>query len=862
MNKMENYTPMLAQYHSIKKKYSDCLLFFRLGDFYEMFYEDAKIASKILDLVLTTKSAGQSGKIPMCGIPYHAADNYISKLIKNGYKVAICEQVEDPKKAKGIVKREVIRVLTSGTYIDETSPEARYLFSLYIDEGIFGYSFIESGGSVIYANETREQTKIIETIFKLPVYEIIYPESKREKIKELFSNPLLKLKNITLTEIEDWHFNYDISKKTILETFKVAGLSGFGIEELTYAQRSIGPLIDYLKETNKTNLHHIDRISFYNDNEFVYLPSCAIKGLEIEDLIKIIDRTKTPMGKRLLKHWVLHPLTDIKEINKRLEIVEYLIKNKNLREKVKEILKDIRDTEKSLSKISYGYGSVKDIIEIKKLLKKWNEFLENCKEIFEKFDYFEIEDIPDLRNLLEKSIDENLPSINFEGKVIKTGFNEEIDRLREIKENSENYLTKYQEEEIKKTGINSLKIGYNKVFGYYIEITKPNLKLVPPDYIRKQTLVNAERFTTIKLKEFEEEILTAEEKIKLIENEIIEKVKEEILKNSHIINMINTNISKLDVLLSFSEIAIENNYTKPEVNKGTIIEIKEGRHPMVEKSVEEFIPNDTYLDTSENHLLIITGPNMAGKSTYIRQVALIVLLAQIGSFIPAKYGKIGYVDKIFTRIGAQDELTKGQSTFMVEMSETAEILNNLTERSLIIIDEIGRGTSTYDGFSLAWSVAEFLYKKRVRTLFATHFHEITALGKYRGVKNYNVEVKKYGEEIIFLHKIMEGATDESYGIYVAKIAGIPENVIKRADEILSKLELEGTIKDKIIEEIEVEYPSLFSFEEKNKFDILKEEIKKFEGIKNELKNIDINNLKPVDALLKIKEIKEKLNGKS
>ncbi|MGB9677285.1 MAG: DNA mismatch repair protein MutS, partial [Candidatus Ratteibacteria bacterium] len=819
----ENYTPMLIQYHSIKKKYPDCLLFFRLGDFYEMFYEDAKIASKILDLVLTSKNAGKSGKIPMCGIPYHSADTYISKLIKNGYKVAICEQVEDPKKAKGIVKREVIRVLTSGTYIDELNPDARYLFSLCPEEK-YGYSFIESGGSIIFANECSDRIKLIETIFKLPVYEVIYPESKDKEIEEIFSNPLLKIKNITLTCIDDWHFNYEISRKTILETFNVANLSGFGIEDMVIAQRSIGPLIDYLKETNKSNLLHLDRISFYNESEFVYLPSSAINGLEIEKLIEILDKTETPMGKRLLKYWVLHPLKNIKEIEKRHGIIETFVKDKKIKEKLKNIIRDIRDTEKSLTKISYGYGSVKDIIEIKRMLNKIPQLLEEGKEIFEKFDYFEIEDIPELRNLLENAIEENIPSVNFEGKVIKKGFNEGIDRLREIKESSENYLAKYQEEEIKRTGINSLKIGYNKVFGYYIEVTKPNLKFVPPDYIRKQTLVNAERFTTTKLKEFEEEILTAEEKIINLENEIIEKVKDEILKNSHKINLANSTISKIDVLLSFAQVSVENNYTKPVVDKSYVIDIKEGRHPIVEKSVEEFVPNDTYLDTSENHLLIITGPNMAGKSTYIRQVALIVLLAQIGSFIPAKYGKIGYVDKIFTRIGAQDELTKGQSTFMVEMTETAEILNNLSDRTLIILDEIGRGTSTYDGFSLAWSVAEYLYRKKVRTLFATHFHEITALGKYKGVKNYNVSVKKSGDNIIFLHKIKEGATDESYGIYVARLAGIPENVIRRANEILSKLELEGAIKDKIIGEVKVEYPSLFSFEEKDKIDNLKEEI--------------------------------------
>ncbi|MCM8818740.1 MAG: DNA mismatch repair protein MutS [Candidatus Omnitrophica bacterium] len=856
----ENYTPMLIQYHSIKNKYPDCLLFFRLGDFYEMFYEDAKIASKILDLVLTSKNAGKSGKIPMCGIPYHASDTYISKLIKLGYKVAICEQVEDPKKAKGIVKREVIRVLTSGTYIDETNPDARYLFSLCPDEISFGYSFIESGSSTIFTNQTENEIKLIETIFKLPVYEVIYPESKKNKIKEIFSHPLLKMKNITLTELDDWHFNYEISKKTVLETLNVSSLKGFGIENLYSAQKTIGALIDYLKETNKSNFIHIDKISFYNEREFVYISPSAINGLEIEKLIEILDNTKTPLGKRLLKYWVLHPLVDLKEIKKRQEIVEILIKNKSLRENIGNILSDIRDTEKSLSKISYGYGSIKDIVEIKKLVRKIPQIFDKAKEILEKTDYFEICDVVELRNLLDKAIDENIPSVNFEGKIIKTGFNEEIDRLREIKENSEKYLAKYQEEEIKRTGINSLKIGYNKVFGYYIEITKANLKFVPGDYIRKQTLVNAERFITPELKEFEQEILTAEEKIITLENEIIEKVKEEILKNAHEINILNSTIAKLDVLLSFANISIENEYNKPLIDESFIIEIKEGRHPVVEKAVAEFIPNDTYIDRN-NHLLIITGPNMAGKSTYIRQVALIVLLAQIGCFVPAKSAKIGYIDKIFTRIGAQDELTKGQSTFMVEMTETAEILNNLSERTLIILDEIGRGTSTYDGFSLAWAVAEFLYKTKVRTLFATHFHEITALGKYKGVKNYNVAVKKSGDEIIFLHKIMEGATDESYGIYVAKLAGVPENVIKRANEILSKLELEGAIKDKIIGEVEVEYPSLFSIEEKSKIDELKEEIKKLENIKTEIKNIDIENLKPIEALLKLKELKEKINGK-
>ncbi|MCD6407691.1 DNA mismatch repair protein MutS [bacterium] len=857
---MENITPMLKQYNAIKEKYPDCILFFRLGDFYEMFYDDAKVASKILDLVLTSRSAGKSGKVPMCGIPYHAADTYISRLIKAGKKVAICEQIEDPSKAKGIVKREVVRVITTGTYIDENTPDTRYLSSIFYDKKRLGIAFIDSGGGTIFTNQFDESMKIVEIFQKIPVYECIFPENQEEKIREVFSHPLLKIKNITLTPSPEWFFNFDMARETLLSHFKVSNLSGFGIEYLPLSIRCCGAIIEYLKEINKSPLSHIDRISLYSQDDFVYISPSAFYGLEIDKLFDILDKTETAMGKRTLKYWVYHPLINIKEIELRQDFIEEFLKDRNLREKIAGIIKEIPDVEKALSKISCGYGGVKDILAIKKLLEKVPDIKKLIDGLCERIPLFKIKDIPELRNLLENAISPDIPVTNFEGKVIKKGFNEEIDSLREIKEKGREYLRNLQEREIKRTGITSLKIGYNKVFGYYIEVTKPNLHLVPPDYIRKQTLVNAERFVTPELKEFEEKVITAEERILEIEQKILEKIKEEILKESFSIHSLTSAISTLDALISLARVAEEEGYNRPEVNDGFVIEIKDGRHPVVEKMIEEeFIPNDAYVDCEKEHLLIITGPNMAGKSTYIRQVAVIVIMAQIGSFVPAKKAIIGYVDKIFTRIGARDEITKGQSTFMVEMAETAEILHNLSKRSLIILDEIGRGTSTYDGFSLAWAVAEYLQKEKVRTLFATHFHEITGLArKYKGVKNYNVAVKREGDNIIFLHKIVDGSADESYGIYVAKLAGIPENVVRRGQEILSKLELQGALQDKIIGEVKVEYPSLFPEEEKSPVEEIKEDVEKYRKIKEEIAQIDINRLTPIEALLKLKELKEKL----
>ncbi|HPP07853.1 MAG TPA: DNA mismatch repair protein MutS [bacterium] len=786
---MENLTPMLKQYHEIKKKYRDCILFFRLGDFYEMFFEDAKKASGILDLVLTSRDAGKSGKIPMCGIPFHAADSYIARLIKHGYKVAICEQTKDPSKAKGIVKREVIRVITSGTYLDDTA-ETRCLLSVVCDHSKMGIAIIDNAKGNIKANEYYDIENFSNILTRMPVYEIIYPEANEKEISDLLKKTAGKLRNFTLTGLEDWKFHYGTAMRNLCQHFKIHSLAGTGIGDKILAIRAAGALLQYITEMSKSSLQHIDKISLYDDSEYVYISPSAIRGLEIESLIKTIDRTQTSGGKRLLREWLMHPLKDVEKIDERLLAVTILKDHPKIQENLINIFKQVYDIEKSLSRLSSGYSNPKDLLAIKNTL----AIIPGLKKILEPIaslsKFFVIDDIEKLRDFLEKSINDDFPLSNPEGQIIKSGFNDELDSFRIIKETSNQWLKNYQSEEIKKTGISSLKIGYTQVFGYYIEISKANLHLVPHDYIRKQTLVNAERFITPQLKEFEEKMLSAQQKILEIESMLIKQVIETILEYSNEIHKLASSIAEMDVLNSFSILANSLDYTKPEITYEDEIVIKDGRHPLVETFLEgDFIPNDTLVDCNNNRLLIITGPNMAGKSTYIRQVALLVIMAQSGSYIPASGAKIGVVDKVFARIGAHDEIAKGQSTFMVEMSETASILNNLSERSLVILDEIGRGTSTYDGLALAWAVAEYLYQHRVRTLFATHFHQLIELARtHPCVRNYNVAVKQWQDEIIFLHKIVPGGTDQSYGIYVAKLAGVPESVIKRSGEILRELE--------------------------------------------------------------------------
>jgi len=844
-------TPMFKQYHALKKQYQDCILFFRLGDFYEMFYEDAKIGSRVLDLVLTSRGKAPSQKIPMCGIPYHAAQNYIAKLIKAGLKVAICEQVEDPAQAQGIVKRDVTRVITSGTYLDENSADSRFLFSLSPNGQNIGVAFTDPSIGTIQTNQLSDY-QIIELISRLPVYECIFPQAQEDKVQKIFNHPLIKAKNITLSPYEDWCFNTDIARKTLCDHFTVGNLHGFGIEELDFATSSTGALLEYLKRMNKQPLKHIDKISLYTDQDYVHISPAAFRGLEIHSLIKHLDSTITALGKRQFQSWFLHLLKNAAEIEDRQRAVELLKKNSKVISELKNLLSKIPDLEKNISRLSYGYTHAKDLLAIRNTLKLIPELQSITKVLSQDNPLFALDDIPELREHLLNAVNEDIALSHPEGKVIAPGVNKELDELKNIQENGREWLKKLQQEEIKRTGINSLKIGFNKVFGYYIEITKTHSSRVPADYIRKQTLVNAERYITPQLKEYEEKILSAEDKIIKIENELIQEIRDTILSNSIALHNFCDSIGTIDVLYSLVILAQSDGYCLPHISQNTLIDIKEGRHPVVEKTISEtFVANDTILDCENNHMIILTGPNMSGKSTYIRQTAILVMMAQMGSFIPAKSAQVGVVDKIFTRIGAHDDISKGQSTFMVEMNETADILNNLTDKSLIILDEIGRGTSTYDGLSLAWALAEHLRKTKARVLFATHFHELTALAdEHEGIKNYNVAVKEWNDEIVFLHKIIPGSTDDSYGIYVAKLAGIPQEVIKRAKKILTQLELNADLKEQLkAKSTGEEQMTLF----KAQVDPVADDIK------SAIEKLDINNMSPVDALNKLQEMKEKLS---
>ncbi len=865
---MENITPMLKQYQNLKAQYQNSILFFRLGDFYEMFYDDARLSSPILNVVLTSRDAGKTGRIPMCGIPYHAKDTYIAKLIKAGLKVAICEQVEDPALAKGIVKRDVTRVITSGTFIDENSYESRYLISITPDKKAVGIAFIDAANGLIQTNQYADNIKIIELISKLPVYECVFPVSKEETIKELFRHPLLKLKKITLSPYDDWCFNTDITRKSLCEHFNTQTLKGFGIDELPLAAASAGALLEYVKQMNRMPMRHICKISLYTDTDYVFISSAAIYGLALEELFKTIDHTLTPFGKRCLKNWIYHPLKIKSSILQRQEAVTLLKDNQQIQQELHRLLSNLPDIEKSISRISASDASAKDLLALRNSISRIPDIQNALTTLAPKNPFFSINDLPQIRNLLIDAINPDMPISNAEGKIIKAGYHKELDSIRGIQENAKQLLKNLQAKEIKRTGINSLKIGYNQVFGYYIEITKANLDSVPPDFIRKQTLANAERFITSELREYEEKILSAQDNILRIEKGILQDINKQILDNSDGIFLFSSKLAALDALYSLSKLALSPGYAAPEISEDTEFVINDGRHPVVEKALSEpFIPNDTLLDCNDNHLIIITGPNMSGKSTYIRQTAILAIMAQMGSFIPAKSAKIGLVDKIFTRIGAHDEITKGQSTFMVEMSETAEILNNLSSRSLIILDEIGRGTSTYDGLSLAWAIAEYLQEHKVRALFATHFHELTALAKdYPGIKNYNVSVKEWGNEIVFLHKIIPGGTDESYGIYVAKLSGIPQKVIQRSKQILLRLELSGKLHDKIRDQFSEETQlSLFTDAGQNVGPVPRTGRRNnstAEEIIEEINNLDINSIPPIHVVNKVLEWKEKLNGKN
>ncbi|MBF0483792.1 MAG: DNA mismatch repair protein MutS [Candidatus Omnitrophica bacterium] len=850
-------TPMLKQYHALKAKHKDCILFFRLGDFYEMFFDDAKEVSRVLDLVLTSRGKGSANHVPMCGFPHHASEGYISRLVKAGYKIAICEQMEDPALAKGIVKRDIIRIITSGTYLDENDDAVRYIMAVWRDKKTYGLAFTDPTNGTIQTQEFPiDDNKLTQLICRLPIYECIFPDHDADHFKALFKSPVLRSKTITLSPYGAWGFNPEISKKTILEHFKILNLHGFGIENKTLCIGAVGGLLQYLKEMNKQPLLHIDRIVQYTDEEFAFISPAAQRGLELDQVVQTIDHTRTALGKRNLWFWFYHPLKNKKLIDERLEAVTTLKNNKNIQTQLKVYLDKIPDLEKNISRLSCGYSHPKDILAIRNTLALIPEIISLIAPLSVQNKLFGLKDITDLRENLIRTINEDIPLAKPDGKVICPEINTELDELKNIQTNGHAWLRKFQEDEIKRSGINSLKVGFNKVFGYYIEITKTNLASVPTHYIRKQTLVNGERYITQELKEYEEKILTAQDKILAIENTIIKEVQQNILAHALLLHDLCQSLATIDAVFSMSVLAQSAGYTLPEISEDTTLAISDGRHPVVEKYLTDtFIANDTLLDREENQLLILTGPNMSGKSTYIRQTAILAILAQTGSYIPAKKAHIGIIDKFFTRIGAHDDISKGQSTFMVEMNEAAGILHNLSERSLVILDEIGRGTSTYDGLSLAWALAEHLKQARVRTLFATHFHELTALAEeHSGVKNYNVSVKEWNDEIIFLHKIVPGSTDDSYGIYVAKLAGIPKSVIERAKKILTSLELKQDLKESLKNARQTEIQmSLFTPTSADP---------RAKAIIEKLENIDVNNLKPIEALNILNDLKNyiKENG--
>ena len=860
-----NETPLMMQYRKVKEKYPDMILLFRMGDFFETFENDAILTSKVLGITLTKRS---SGDVPLAGFPHHALDNYLPKLVKAGYRVAVCEQLEDPKFAKGIVKRDVVEVVTPGANFSDkllNHKSNNFLAAVYIKDNVCGFSFCDATTGEFATSEIHKNN-LLAQIESVNPAEILIPKKSRETVFKLLNineGPMFdgEPPKYSITKVDDWVFNLDYAKELLTNQFGTQSLKGFGIDDLKEGLVSAGCIINYLNETQKSKLEHIKKIYLYNYTDYIILDPSTKRNLEITasitegsregTLISILDRTQTAMGGRLLKKWVSRPLKKKDQIDKRLEAVKDFFDIKGPRKSLVEVLNSIADLERLLSKVATGKAVPRDILQLKISLR-------NVSEIKKILNSFESNSIATLKNGLiviqeliseiEKVVNENYLSGSDKYGIINKGYDAELDELKEIHINGKTWIENFQSKERKRTGISSLKVDYNKVFGYYIDVTKANMDKVPQDYIRKQTLVNSERFITEELKIYEDKIFNAEEKIVVIENRIFLQLREFILKFTDDIQKNAVFIATIDTLISFAEISEAYNYVLPEINEGEELEIIEGRHPVIERLLsagEKYIPNDTKVDTVENQILILTGPNMSGKSSYLRQTGLIVLLAQIGCFVPAKSAKIGIVDKIFTRVGASDNIAKGESTFLVEMHEAANILNNATGKSLLLLDEIGRGTSTYDGISIAWAITEYLHENpdiRAKTLFATHYHELNSLAdNYDRIKNYRVEVREYGDKVIFLRKITEGTADHSYGIQVAQMAGLPETVTSRAKEILKSFEDKKQRKTHR-DDIQI---SLF-------------EVTKDTVLKNKLKDLDINTISPLEALNLLKSLKDDL----
>jgi DNA mismatch repair protein MutS len=882
---LSDATPMMQAYLETKAKYKDCILFYRLGDFYEMFFDDAHTASRELELTLTGKSCGLDERAPMCGVPFHSADGYINKLVAKGYKVAICEQIEDPKLAKGLVKREVIRVVTPGTNINSQAlDESRnnYLMCIVYTGDNIGISVADVSTGDYYVTEVETGRVLIDEINKFSPSEIICNESLYMSGIEL--EDLVQRLNITMSSLDSWYFDEDLDNKALLEHFKLKSIEGLGIKDYPTGTIAAGALLQYLIETQKTSLEHITRLIPYSTGKFMIIDSSSRRNLELVETLRekqkrgsllwVLDKTKTAMGARRLRNIIEQPLIDREEILHRQEAIADLNANAISREELREYLNPIYDFERIMSKISCKSANPRDLLALRSSL----EMLPHIKTILNDFNSGllneinrNMDDLSDIFRLINNSIDEEAPITIREGGIIKNGFNEEIDRLRLSKTEGKKWLMDFETQEKEKTGIKNLRIKYNKVFGYTIEVTNSYTGMVPEEYIRKQTLSNMERYTTPKLKELEDIIMGAEDKLYVIEYDVFCEIREKIA--AEVVRIQNTAkaIADLDVFCSLALVAEQNNYVKPLINEKGIIDVKAGRHPVVEKMItnDMFVSNDILLDNSSNRVSIITGPNMAGKSTYMRQAALIVLMAQIGSFVPAQAANIGIVDRIFTRVGASDDLASGQSTFMVEMTEVANILRNATSNSLIILDEIGRGTSTFDGLSIAWAVVEYISNPRIlgaKTLFATHYHELTELeGTLNGVNNYCIAVKEQGDDIVFLRKIIRGGADKSYGIQVAKLAGVPDTVIQRAKELVDELsdadisqrardiaqafgQQQSKKKSKKLDEVDLEQMSLF--------DVVQDD-----DILEELKSLDLSNITPIDALNTLYSLQNKIKNR-
>ena len=806
-NHLNEITPMMKMYLETKKQNDDCIIFYRLGDFYEMFFDDALEASKVMEITLTGKSCGLEERAPMCGVPYHAVDTYINKLVSRGYKVCIVEQTEDPAQAKGLVKREVVRIVTPGTNLNTNAMDEgknNYLMSIAYIGGKFGISIADVTTGDYYVTEVYSERNVVDEINKFLPSEIICNHAflmcgmDIDDIKNRLS--------ISVFELEEWYFDEDNCEKVLKDHFGIIDLSGLGISEMSLGVIASGSLLKYLYETQKNSLSHLSKLIPYSTSTFMILDTSTRRNLELCETLRekqkrgsllwVLDKTKTAMGARTLRGYIEQPLISKEDIVKRQKVITELNKSIITRDELREYLSPIYDLERLLSKISYRSANPRDLIAFKTSL----EMLPHIRNIISDFKsplfvelYNKLDTLEDVTKLIKESINDDPPINIKEGGIIRSGYNEEIDRLRAAKTEGKTWLAQLESEEKEKTGIGKLKIKYNKVFGYYIEVSNSFKDKVPDYYVRKQTLTNAERYTTDKLKELEEIIVGAEDKLFSLEYNIFTAVRDEIFNQINRIQMTAKAIAQIDVFASLAYVAERNNYVKPSINEKGVIDIKDGRHPVVEKMMPDnmFIANNTYLDTNKNRLSIITGPNMAGKSTYMRQTALIVLMAQIGSFVPAREANISICDKIFTRVGASDDLASGQSTFMVEMTEVANILRNATSKSLLILDEIGRGTSTFDGLSIAWAVVEHICDKKIlgaKTLFATHYHELTELeGTLSGVNNYCISVKEQGDDIVFLRKIIKGGADKSYGIQVAKLAGVPESVLNRAKELVTEL---------------------------------------------------------------------------